>query len=147
MSTDNWAQAPPPDLRDRASVAWQWDISRPAQLTAARVQLRRDLADGRLPDGADADDVDRLLLAFEELASNGVRHSGAPVRVRVTGTTTGWLVDVSDARPDSPPVPAVDRDPALGGLGLHLIARLSVRHGWFVVGRRKHVWACLTPAL
>jgi hypothetical protein len=68
------------------------------------------------------------------------------VRVTVTGTATGWLVDVSDARPDQPPVPAVDRDPSLGGLGLHLIARLSARHGWAVVGRRKHVWACLTLA-
>ena len=30
------------------------------------------------------------------------------------------------------PAPAVDRDPAQGGLGLHLVARLSVAHGWYV---------------
>jgi anti-sigma regulatory factor (Ser/Thr protein kinase) len=146
MSTDRWEQAPLPDVREPVSTAWQWEISRPAELTAARGQLRADLTDGALPAGAAADDVDRLLLAFEELASNGVRHSGAAVRVTVTGTATGWLVDVSDARPDQPPVPAVDRDPSLGGLGLHLIARLSARHGWAVIGRRKHVWACLTLA-
>jgi anti-sigma regulatory factor (Ser/Thr protein kinase) len=146
MSTDSWGRAPLPEVRGQVSTAWRWEISSPAQLTAARVELRSGLTGGGLPDGADAEDVDRLLLAFEELASNGVRHSGAPVRVAVTGTATGWLVDVSDARPDQPPVPAVDRDPSLGGLGLHLIARLSARHGWTVVGRRKHVWACLTPA-
>ncbi|WP_246080917.1 ATP-binding protein [Modestobacter altitudinis] len=110
------------------------------------MRLRPDLAAGALREGADEDDVDRLLLAFEELASTGVRHSGAPVRVTVTGTAPGWLVDVSDARPDQPPVPAADRNPSLGGLGLHLIAWLSARHGWSVVGRRTHVWACLTLA-
>ena len=64
----------------------------------------------------------------------------------MTGTDRGWLVEVSDARPDRPPTPAVDRDPALGGLGLHLIARLSSSHGWSVTGPRKLVWALLTPA-
>src|SRR3954451_15862251 len=41
------------------------------------------------------------------------------------------------------PAPAVGRDPAKGGLGLHLVARLSVAHGWYVDGGAKHVWACL----
>jgi anti-sigma regulatory factor (Ser/Thr protein kinase) len=92
-------------------------------------------------------DVDRLLLAFEELASNGLRHSGAPIRVQVLGCPEGWLVDVSDACPDSPPTPAVDRDPALGGLGLHLVARLAAAVGWAADGGRKHVWAALLPAV
>ena len=41
------------------------------------------------------------------------------------------------------PEPSVDRDPALGGMGLHLVARLSVAHGWYVDDGAKHVWACL----
>jgi hypothetical protein len=41
------------------------------------------------------------------------------------------------------PAPAVDRDPAQGGMGLHLVARLAVAHGWYVDGGHKHVWACL----
>ena len=41
------------------------------------------------------------------------------------------------------PTPAVDRDPAQGGMGLHLVARMSVAHGWYVDGGCKHVWACL----
>ena len=41
------------------------------------------------------------------------------------------------------PAPAVDRDPAKGGMGLHLVAELAVAHGWYVDGMAKHVWACL----
>jgi hypothetical protein len=40
-------------------------------------------------------------------------------------------------------VPAVDRDPSEGGLGLHLIVELSSEHGWYVSGECKHVWALL----
>ena len=146
MSEQSWEQRPLPDTTGRAETVWEWQVSRPAELTAARCLLRDDLAGDALPEGADADDVYRLLLAFEEIASNGLRHGGPPVMVTVTGTADGWLISVSDARPDRPPTPAVDRDPAFGGLGLHLIARLCAGHGWAVIGRRKHVWACVTPA-
>jgi anti-sigma regulatory factor (Ser/Thr protein kinase) len=143
---------PTPGAWPRAAVpsvpgdAWHWQLDAMPVISRVRMDLRARIAHPSVASGSTEDARDGLLLAFEELASNGVRHSGAPVSVRVTGTASGWLVDVSDARPDSPPVPAVDRDPALGGLGLHLIARLSARHGWAVVGRRKHVWACLTLA-
>jgi len=143
MSTTGWNRAAPPDGGDRPQQAWGWEIRRPAELTRARQDLSARLGRQGRPQRADADDVDRLLLMFEELASNGLRHGGAPIRVCVTATDDGWLVDVSDARPDAPPVPAVDRDPAHGGLGLHLVARLSARYGWTVVGGRKHVWASL----
>jgi hypothetical protein len=55
--------------------------------------------------------------------------------------TDGWLLDLSDEAPDRPPIPAVDRDPALGGMGLHLIAQLSTEFGWEGRPGRKHVWA------
>jgi serine phosphatase RsbU (regulator of sigma subunit)/anti-sigma regulatory factor (Ser/Thr protein kinase) len=112
-----------------------------AEVRALRMQLRATIAGGR-PHGAADDDVDRLLLAFEELVSNGLRHGGSPVRVVVTSAATGWLVEVSDAAGDSPPVPAVGRDAALGGLGLYLVAQLSAAHGWTAEdGGRKIVWA------
>ena len=113
-----------------------------AEVRALRMQLRATIADVGRPAGAQDDDVDRLLLAFEELVSNGLRHGGSPVRVVVTATGSGWLVEVSDAAGDSPPVPAVGRDAALGGLGLYLVAQLSAAHGWAAVdGGRKVVWA------
>jgi hypothetical protein len=107
-----------------------------------RMQLRDALRAHRRPPGASDDDVDRLLLAFEELVSNGLRHGGAPVRAALTTTTSGWLLEVSDAAGDFPPVPAVGRDAALGGLGLYLVAQMSAAHGWTVDGQgRKVVWA------
>lgn len=146
MTGTSWEQRPPPEPSERSEHCWRWDITLPAQLTSARRALRSALTDAALPVRADEDDVAELLLAFEELASNGLRHTRAPIVVEVTATSRGWLIDVSDAAPDEPPCPAVDRDPALGGLGLHLIARLAAGHGWSVVGLRKHVWASFLPA-
>jgi hypothetical protein len=49
---------------------------------------------------------------------------------------------VVDGAGHAPPSPAVDRDAALGGLGLYLVARLSSAHGWTPTGAgRKLVWA------
>ena len=86
---------------------------------------------------------ERLVLAFDELASNALRHGESPVVATVVAGSGGWLLDVSDRAPETMPAPAVDRDPAQGGLGLHLVARLAVAHGWYVDGGAKHVWACL----
>jgi anti-sigma regulatory factor (Ser/Thr protein kinase) len=90
---------------------------------------------------------ERLVLAFDELASNALRHGENPVVATVVAGSGGWLLDVSDRDPETMPTPAVDRDPAQGGLGLHLVARLAVAHGWYVDGGNKHVWACLPTAV
>ena len=89
----------------------------------------------------DEEAVERLLLAWKELLSNGLRHGHGEVRASVTALATGWLLDVSDAAVDRPPAPAVGRNPAFGGLGLHLVAGFSGACGWRVQGARKHVWA------
>ena len=115
-------------------------------LAVLRRRLRRDAAAGFAPLGADDDDVEWLLLTFEELSSNALKHGHPPARVAVTLTATGWLVDVSDAAPDRPPTPAVGRDAALGGLGLYLVARLCDGHGWLIEDGRKRVWANLVCA-
>ena len=69
-----------------------------------------------------------------------------PVRTTVTGARDGWLIDVTDAEPQERPVPALDRVPAYGGLGLHLIAQLCTSHGWSPMAGRKHVWGFVSLA-
>jgi serine phosphatase RsbU (regulator of sigma subunit)/anti-sigma regulatory factor (Ser/Thr protein kinase) len=137
-----WVQRPRPHLGSPVDAVLRGAPTTLAELRALRMQLRADLTNGARPAGADDDDVDRLLLAFEELVSNGLRHGGGPVSVAVTTAGPGWLLEVTDAAGDAPPVPAVDRDAALGGLGLYLVAQISGAHGWTAEDDgRKVVWA------
>jgi hypothetical protein len=137
----SWPRKPPPDLGTDASSAWTGNPETPIDLAMLRRRLRRTAAAGWAPPGADDDDIEWLLLTFEELSSNALRHGRPPAGIAVNLTRTGWLVDVSDAAPDRPPTPAEGRDAALGGLGLHLVARLCDGHGWLVEAGRKRVWA------
>jgi hypothetical protein len=85
--------------------------------------------------------AERLVLIADELTSNALRHGTGPVATALSRVGDQWMVAVSDRAPDIPPVPAHGRDPGLGGLGLHLIADLSLRHGWFADRGIKTVWA------
>src|SRR3954451_2782534 len=139
MSEALWAARPRPATP--GSAVWRGEPTTLAELRAMRVQLRELNARDR-PAGASEDDDERLLPAFEELVSNALRHGRAPVRAAVTSSASGWLLEVSDAAGESPPVPAVGRDAALGGLGLYLVAQLSGAHDWSVdADGRKVVWA------
>lgn len=62
-------------------------------------------------------------------------------RVTIAGTAAGWLLVVDDEAPDHPPVPAVGRDRALGGMGLGMVAGLALQYGWQPGRGRKSVWA------
>jgi anti-sigma regulatory factor (Ser/Thr protein kinase) len=135
-----WAQRPSPEPGPGPTIG-HWVPTDPADLTADRRQLAAALHDGARPPGAEEGAVERLLLAYEELASNAVRHGRSPVEVTVTSNDTSWLLEVSDAAAEHPPSPAIGRDPAQGGLGLHLVARLCDAHGWATDGHRKTVWA------
>ncbi len=135
-----WPLRPLPDGRGEV---WRWDLDDLAELPAARAGLRSRLGGVGFPEPDEDTAGERLVLAFDELASNALRHGESPVVATVVAGSGGWLLDVSDQAPETMPSPAVDRDPAKGGLGLHLVARLSVAHGWYVDGGCKHVWACL----
>ena len=131
-----WPSARPPAAPDR----FAWDLDSVAELPLVRAQVRAHLAGPR-----QGDLRDRLVLALDEMASNALRHGGGRVRATVRPLAGAWLVEVRDGAPDSPPTPAVGRDPSEGGLGLYLIAELATDHGWYVTGAVKHVWAVLAP--
>jgi anti-sigma regulatory factor (Ser/Thr protein kinase) len=138
-----WAHRPQPVLGAGAVSLGDWRLGTVADVTAFRSRLRDVVLHRRRDGRVDDDALERLLLAFEELASNGLRHGRPPVHVSVHATDTSWLIDVTDAAPDRPPTPAVGRDAADGGLGLYLVARLCSAYGWTVQQGRKHVWACI----
>jgi hypothetical protein len=140
VSPSTWEQRPRP-RSGSALVIGRWGPASLAELTADRRQLAVALHDGARPPGADEGAVEGLLLAYQELTSNALRHGRWPVGVTVSSTDTGWLLEVSDAAADRPPRLAIGRDPGLGGLGLRMVAEMSNAHGWDTDGYRKVVWA------
>ncbi|MDP9391236.1 MAG: ATP-binding protein, partial [Actinomycetota bacterium] len=118
MGRHTWPVRPLPDGR---GDVWRWNLAGIAELPAARAGLRGRLDGVGFPCDPDDTAAERLVLAFDELASNALRHGQAPVVATVVAGSGGWLIDVSDRAPESMPTPAVDRDPAQGGMGLHLV--------------------------
>lgn len=141
MAEALWAHRQAPPHSPNAPTLGRWQAVNLADLTACRQQLAGALHAAARPAAADEGAVERLLLVFEELGSNALRHGRRPVSIEVITIASSWLLQVSDAAPQSPPVPAVDRDAAHGGLGLYLVARICDAHGWTVVGDRKIAWA------
>jgi hypothetical protein len=139
----SWPLRPLPDGRGEV---WRWNLVTVAELPGARAALRGRLGDAGIV-AEDDPSGERLVLAFDELASNALRHGTSPVVATIVAGSGGWLIDVSDRAPETMPAPAVDRDPAKGGMGLYMVASLAVAHGWYVDGERKHVWACLPTVI
>ena len=141
MAADGlWPCAPVPSV---PGDVWHWQLASMPVVSRVRSDLRARIAHPSVSSSSTDDARDGLLLVFEELASNALRHGGGDVRALVVAGREGWLLDLSDEAPDRPPIPAVDRDPALGGMGLHLVAQLSIDYGWEGRPGRKHVWARL----
>ncbi len=134
----SWPSSAPPPAGD----GWNWELSSVAELPRVRQDLRRGLAAAAGgPTAAELDEA--VVLAFDEMASNALRHGGGQVRAQVRATRDGWLIEVRDAAATPPPQPAVGRDPSQGGLGLYLIAEMATEHGWYVESGHKFVWALL----
>jgi anti-sigma regulatory factor (Ser/Thr protein kinase) len=140
MFQGSWLKRPCPVT---VGPRYETEITAAHQLREVRAGLRSWLPSAAADGGMSTTVLDGLLLAMDELAANGLRHGGVPVRVRAVLTAQCLLLEVSDADPHNGPKPAAGRDPALGGMGLHVVAHLSFARGWEVRGDRKHVWACL----
>jgi anti-sigma regulatory factor (Ser/Thr protein kinase) len=138
MNLDPWTRRPVPTA---TGPEYHLEIDRPAQLRGLRAALRSWLRGTSDADAHDKAVVEALLLAVEELASNGLRHGGAPVSVTVVRGAGGLLLDIGDDDPLHGPRSAVGRDPALGGMGLPMVAQVTDVRGWTTVRGRKHVWA------
>lgn len=142
MNDELWARRPLPRPGAGATVIGRWQPSTLAELTAHRRRLAEMLHGEARPADVDEGAVERLLLVYEELGSNALRHGRGPVHIVLAAFDGSWLLDVSDAAGDGPPTPAIDRDAAEGGLGLYLVDRVCGAHGWAEgPDGRKHVWA------
>jgi two-component sensor histidine kinase len=130
-----WESSPAPP----AAECCTWDLDQPRQLAAARRGARQRLT--RAPDGASAETAEHVVMVLDELASNALRHGSVPASIALCRRADGWLVIASDAAPERSPEPAVDRPAERGGMGLHMVTRLTVRHGMARDRHRKTVWA------
>jgi len=85
--------------------------------------------------------VERLLLVFSELTTNGLRHASPPVEVVVTRAGDAWLVVASDDHVAAGPVLHAPDPRRPGQHGLIVVAAVSTASGWFTDSGAKHVWA------
>lgn len=125
---------------------WCQDLTSLSELATLRQRLRSSTTGRTTVERPETEQwSERLVLIADELASNALRHGGAPVAAALSQAGDEWLIAVSDSAPGVPPTPAQGRDPGKGGFGLYLVADLSVRHGWTTAGRgKKTAWAVVT---
>jgi hypothetical protein len=142
-----WGHRPPPQLDGDVALVGRWTPSSVAELTHSRRELAALLGPEETSGAVAAGAIERLLLVFEETGSNALRHGRPPVQITVTRCDVHWLLEVRDGAVGAGPDPAVDRDAALGGLGLYVVARVCGAHGWFVDGPVKVVWARIDHTL
>ena len=88
-----------------------------------------------------AADVEGIVVAANELATNALRHGRPPAVVRLLREPGGLILDVADHDRESAPRQAAGRPPGAGGLGLRLTATFAKDVGWYATEVTKHVWA------
>ncbi len=135
-----WQEHRPPSARP----LWHWAPTSLADLPPIRRELRDRLARHSAAGTPAVADPDMFVLAVDELMSNALRHGRTPVEVDIGRTDDAWLLTVCDRAVEDPPRPALDRDPALGGMGLGLVAHVALGEGWYATDTGKHVWVLLT---
>jgi anti-sigma regulatory factor (Ser/Thr protein kinase) len=136
-----WQTAPVPD---GFTQLWRCELRSIAELSRLRAQVRTALTGRSTVVHPELDQwSERMVLVVDELASNALRHAGAPVAAALHRSGDQWLIAVDDSSPCMPPMPAQGRDPGLGGFGLYLVADLSADHGWCPEDAAKTVWAVI----
>ncbi|HZI98115.1 MAG TPA: ATP-binding protein [Actinomycetales bacterium] len=121
-----------------------WTLDATDQLHVVREGLRAEIGNSKGPTAhpfALADPTERVLLVATELAGNALRHAAPPVEVHLSRSAGGWIVLVTDSRPQLPPRPAASPTKDGGGRGLVIVDTLSVGTGWSPDGDSKSVWA------
>jgi hypothetical protein len=141
-TTPRWTAVPIPI----APISHLWRPQSVCRLPALRREARVLVLDPGAVSTQAWELAERVVLALDELASNGLRHGSPPVSVTLCNHPDGWLVIVSDTAIDHLPAPASDRPASHGGYGLHVIAELSIVHGVARDDHFKHVWALLPRA-
>ena len=136
-----WQTAPVPD---GFTQVWRCELRSVAELSRLRARVRTALTGRTTVVHPEVEQwSERMVLIVDELASNALRHGGAPVAAALHRADHQWLISVDDASPRMPPTPAKGRDPGLGGFGLYLVADLASRHGWCPEEGAKTVWAVI----
>ena len=79
MDLDPWPRRPCPET---TGPHFECEITQLAELRTVRVRLRTWMPSILGASGAGASFLDEVLLVVYELTANGLRHGGAPVRVR-----------------------------------------------------------------
>ncbi|SOE03627.1 ATP-binding protein [Blastococcus haudaquaticus] len=136
-----WQPAPSPSgFRE----LWCQELHSLAELAKLRARLRASLTGSATVIHPEREHwSERVVLIADELASNALRHGGAPVAAALGHAGSQRLLAVSDSSMEVPPMPAQGRDPGLGGFGLYLVADLSSSHGWYRERGTKTVWAVI----
>jgi signal transduction histidine kinase len=117
---------------------WHRDLNSIDELVNFRARLRAELTGSATVVHPKREYwPERLVLIADELASNALRHGGAPVRAALSRSGEDWLIAVADSAAGIPPQPAQGRDPSCGGVGLYLVADLAHAHGWRSQGSEK----------
>lgn len=136
-----WQTAPVPD---GFTQVWRHELRSIAELSRLRARVRAALTGRSTVAHPEREHwSERMVLIVDELASNALRHGGAPVAAALHRDGDQWLIAVDDSSPRMPPMPAQGRDPGLGGFGLYLVADLSADHGWCPEDAAKTVWAVI----
>jgi two-component sensor histidine kinase len=137
----------PVGVPEQFTEVWRHELRSVPDLARLRARLRTELTGSSgVVDPGREHWSERMVLVVDELASNALRHGGAPVSATLSRSRDDWLIAVSDTAAGTPPRPAQGRDPAHGGFGLYLVADLTQRRGWWTTPREKVVWAVVSAS-